>query len=108
MRSAIVVLESPIRVAFGLDGPNWGWSPLWHCMSLLSLFGLSGLLHFYIGLRLVPAVPGAWMGGVLALLLVALLIRWHAHWRKNLVACWAKSWWLKTGPAQAATLGQTP
>ena len=40
-------------------------------MSLLSLFGLSGLLHLYIGLRLVPALPGAWAGGVLALLLVA-------------------------------------
>jgi predicted MPP superfamily phosphohydrolase len=40
-------------------------------MSLLSLFGLSGLLHFYIGLRLVPALPTAWAAGLLALLLVA-------------------------------------
>ena len=40
-------------------------------MSLLSLFGLSGLLHFYIGLRLVPALPETWAGGLLALLLVA-------------------------------------
>jgi predicted MPP superfamily phosphohydrolase len=40
-------------------------------MSLLSLFALSGLLHFYIGLRLVPALPAPWAGGLLALLLVA-------------------------------------
>ena len=40
-------------------------------MSLISLFGLSGLLHLYIGIRLVPALPGPWAGGVLALLLVA-------------------------------------
>ena len=58
-------------VAIGPGGPNYGCSPAWHCMSLLSLFGLSGLLHFYIGLRLIPALPGAWAGGVLALLLVA-------------------------------------
>ena len=37
-------------------------------MSLFSLFGLSGLLHFYIGLRLVPALPQPW-AGLLALLL---------------------------------------
>jgi predicted MPP superfamily phosphohydrolase len=40
-------------------------------MSLLSLFVLSGLLHLYIGIRLVPALAGPWAGGVLALLLVA-------------------------------------
>jgi predicted MPP superfamily phosphohydrolase len=40
-------------------------------MSLISLFGLSALLHFYIGLRLVPALPAAWAGGLLALLLLA-------------------------------------
>ena len=42
----------------------------WRCMSLLSMFGLSGLLHFYIGLRLVPALPAVWAGVVLALLLL--------------------------------------
>ena len=40
-------------------------------MSLLSLFGLSGLLHFYIGVRLVPPLPEPWASGLLALLLVA-------------------------------------
>jgi len=40
-------------------------------MSLLSLIGLSALLHFYIGLRLVPALPAAWAGWLLALLLLA-------------------------------------
>jgi hypothetical protein len=40
-------------------------------MSLISLFGLSALLHLYIGLRLVPALPAAWAGGLLALLLLA-------------------------------------
>ena len=42
----------------------------WRCMSLLSMYGLSGLLHFYIGLRLVPALPAVWAGVVLALLLL--------------------------------------
>ena len=40
-------------------------------MSLVSLFGLSGLLHLYIGLRLVPALPGPWAGWLLAALLLA-------------------------------------
>ena len=40
-------------------------------MSLVSLFGLSALVHFYIGLRLVPALPGAWAGALLAVLLLA-------------------------------------
>jgi predicted MPP superfamily phosphohydrolase len=40
-------------------------------MSFLSLFGLSALLHLYIGVRLVPALPPPWTGSLLALLLVA-------------------------------------
>ncbi|MFC5496417.1 metallophosphoesterase [Caenimonas terrae] len=40
-------------------------------MSLLSLFGLSALLHLYIGLRLIAALPGPWAGALLALLLLA-------------------------------------
>jgi hypothetical protein len=40
-------------------------------MSLLSLFGLSGLLHLYIGLRLVPALPGPGSATLLATVLVA-------------------------------------
>ena len=40
-------------------------------MSLVSLFGLSGLLHLYIGLRLVQPLPGPWAGWLLAALLLA-------------------------------------
>jgi predicted MPP superfamily phosphohydrolase len=40
-------------------------------MSLASLFGLSALLHLYIGIRLVPALPGSLAGPVLALVLLA-------------------------------------
>ncbi|ROZ61892.1 metallophosphoesterase [Ramlibacter sp. WS9] len=40
-------------------------------MSLVSLFALSAALHLYIGVRTVPALPGATAGGLLALLLVS-------------------------------------
>lgn len=39
-------------------------------MSLISLFGLSAVLHLYIGLRLVPSLPDAAAGSLLALLLL--------------------------------------
>ncbi len=38
-------------------------------MSLISLFGLSTLLHVYIGVRVVPALPGASAGMLFSLLL---------------------------------------
>ncbi|RYF38318.1 MAG: metallophosphoesterase, partial [Comamonadaceae bacterium] len=37
----------------------------------MSLFLLSALLHAYVGLRILPALPGAWAPAALALLLVA-------------------------------------
>jgi len=37
----------------------------------MSLFLLSALLHAYVGLRIVPALPGAWAPAMFALLLVA-------------------------------------
>jgi uncharacterized protein len=40
-------------------------------MPLVSLFALSAALHLYIGARIVPALPGAAFGVLLALLLVA-------------------------------------
>ena len=43
-------------------------------MSLVSLFGLSALLHFYIGLRLLPSLSGAAAGGLLALLVASALL----------------------------------
>ncbi len=39
-------------------------------MSLASLFGLSAVLHLYIGLRLVPALPGPLAGWLLAALVL--------------------------------------
>ena len=39
-------------------------------MSLISLFGLSAVLHLYIGLRIVPSLPHAAAGSLLALLLL--------------------------------------
>ena len=40
-------------------------------MPLVSLLALSAALHFYIGARIVPALPGTASGALLALLLVA-------------------------------------
>jgi uncharacterized protein len=40
-------------------------------MSLVSLFALSAALHVYIGARVVPALPGAAAGALMALLLAA-------------------------------------
>jgi uncharacterized protein len=40
-------------------------------MPLVSLLALSAALHFYIGARIVPALPGAASGAMLALLLAA-------------------------------------
>jgi len=39
-------------------------------MSLTLLYGLSALLHLYLALRLLPALPAAWAAGLLAALLV--------------------------------------
>ncbi|MDB5940491.1 MAG: metallophosphoesterase [Ramlibacter sp.] len=43
-------------------------------MSLLSLFGLSALLHLYIGVRIVPALSGPFTPWVLALLLASAVL----------------------------------
>jgi len=40
-------------------------------MSLASLIGLSAALHFYVGIRLVPSLPGPVSSSLLSLLLLA-------------------------------------
>ena len=38
---------------------------------ITSLLGLSAALHLYIGARIIPPLPGAWIGALFALLLMA-------------------------------------
>ena len=42
-------------------------------MSLSWLVGLSAVLHFYIGLRLLPSLPGGWATALVLLLAVSAL-----------------------------------